>query len=294
MKISLGPIQYFWPKEKVIAFYQQAANWPVDIVYLGEVVCVKRREMRLPDWIDIAEMLTGAGKEVVLSTLSLLEAESDSLSLKRICDNGVYTIEANDMAAVQLAGGRPFVAGPHINAYNPHTLKVLSDNGAIRWVQPVEIAETTLRALHEQRPAGLETEVFVFGHMPLAFSARCFTARAFNVAKDDCEERCIDYPMGMPLKTQDSNDIFTLNGIQVQSGRACNLIAEIGSLIDMKVDVVRISPQPENMPQIVEAFHQSVQGKTANLDSLFSDDEKQWCNGFWYGKPGMDKQVWSD
>ncbi len=38
MRLSLGPLLYLWPREQVIDFYKQVAEWPVDIVYLGEVV----------------------------------------------------------------------------------------------------------------------------------------------------------------------------------------------------------------------------------------------------------------
>jgi len=77
MKLSLGPRQYFWSKEKVFSFYDDVAKLPVDIVYLGEVVCSKRRQLNLNDWIEIAEKLTAAGKEVILSTMTLLVADSE-------------------------------------------------------------------------------------------------------------------------------------------------------------------------------------------------------------------------
>ena len=102
MKISIGPIQYFWAKEKVLDFYHEVSQSRADIVYLGETVCPKRRELRLDDWLQIGDMLVTAGKEVVLSTLTLIEAESELGLLKRITANGKYMVEANDMAAVQL------------------------------------------------------------------------------------------------------------------------------------------------------------------------------------------------
>ena len=67
MKLSLGPLQYFWPRDTTLAFYRDAATWPVDIVYLGETVCSKRRELRTAEWIALAEELAAAGKEVVLA-----------------------------------------------------------------------------------------------------------------------------------------------------------------------------------------------------------------------------------
>ncbi|MBN3809074.1 hypothetical protein [Paraburkholderia sp. Ac-20347] len=74
MKISRGPVQYDWPRTTLLAFYERMAAMPINIVYLCEVVCSRRHEMRLPDWLELASMLADAGKEVVLSTQTLLES----------------------------------------------------------------------------------------------------------------------------------------------------------------------------------------------------------------------------
>ena len=216
-RLSLGPILYYWSLEEVFSFYESIATTPVDIVYLGETVCAKRRVMRPEAWLEVADMLQQAGKEVVLSTLTLLEANSELSALRKICSNEQYMVEANDMAAVQvMAGSREFVTGPAVNIYNSRTLAVLAGAGLKRWTLPVELSKETLATLHQNRPDGVETEVFAFGRLPLAYSARCFTARAHNLPKDDCQFRCLDYPDGLILRTREDESFLVLNGMQTQ------------------------------------------------------------------------------
>ncbi len=292
MKLSLGPLQYFWPKEKVFEFYKQVEGWPVDIVYLGEVVCAKRRELKLEDWLTIAEQLSAAGKEVVLSTLILLEADSELSRLEKICSNGRYSVEANDISAVHLLDGKnKFVAGPHINSYNVGTLNVLHACGAERWVMPFELGQSTLRRLVAEKPAAIETEVLVYGRLPLSFSARCFTARADNVPKDQCELRCISDENGLPLQTQEGQELFTVNGIQLQSGVPCNLIGEMDVLREMGVEVLRLSPEAGSMAELVNLFREvadQTRSTTEAVERMHKQFEQQeWCNGFWHEEAGM-------
>lgn len=292
MKISLGPNLYYWSREETLEFYEQVVEWPLDIVYLGEAVCSKRRLLRLDDWLEIGEKLSAAGKEVVLSTLVLLEADSELKSLRRIIDNGKFLVEANDMAAVHLASNNiPYVAGPHLNVYNGETLALHRDLGAQRWVMPVELSHTTLTEMQAQRPEGLQTEVFAFGRTPLAFSARCFTARAHKLPKDDCQFRCGDYPDGMLLKTQDGEPFLSMNGIQTLSAATANLIEALPQMQKMGVDVARLSPQSHHMGKIVEAFAAVRDGKlnpTEGAEQVNRVIIGTPCNGYWYGEAGMD------
>lgn len=290
MKISLGPLLYYWPKQQVLDFYHAMANEPVDIIYLGEAVCAKRREMTLEDWLALANCLEEAGKEVVLCTMALIEARSELLSLRKVCENGHVPVEANDMAAVQLLSEnrRPFICGHTINIYNSRTLMLLHKQGMKRWVMPVELGRETLTdILQELSEQGvreeIEAEVFCYGKMPLAYSARCFTARAKNLPKDDCQMSCIEYPDGLKLWSQEDQLLFNINGIQTQSGSTYNLLDEIPQMREMGVDIIRISPQLEACHEVVREADRMIKGQAqaAVLPSL------EYCNGYWYGESGM-------
>ena len=291
-KLSLGPVPYYWPRDTLLEFYERVTATPVDIVYLGETVCAKRRSLNKMEWLELAGRLQAAGKEVVFSTLTLLEAGSELGSLKRLCQQQDYLVEANDMAAVQqLSGSQPFVSGPAINIYNAHTLSKLAELGLRRWVMPVELSRDTLADMQAQRPSGVATEVFVYGRLPLAYSARCFTARAHNLPKDDCQSRCLDYPDGLLLSTREDEPFLVLNGIQTQSAKSINLISELEDLRVLGVDVLRISPQSMHTEHIIETFHNCLQDAAAVTRAVAELDKVMplgSCNGYWHGAAGME------
>lgn len=291
LKLALAPVSYFWPRDVLLDFYAAIASTPVDIVYLGETVCSKRRQMRSEDWLDLARRLRDAGKEVVLSTLTLVEAESELHALQRLCEQDEFPVEANDVAAVQARQGRPFIAGPAINLYNGRSLARFAGLGMTRWVIPVELSERTLADLQAQRPDGLQTEVFAYGRLPLAYSARCFTARAHNLPKDQCEFRCLDYPDGMTLETREDQTFLKLNGIQTQSAQTYNLLPYLDRMRELNVDVARLSPQSRWMPDVIALFDQVRRGALSGDEGalqLARYMPNGACEGYWHGRPGIE------
>lgn len=291
LRLTLGPVLYYWSREDLFAFYHDIADSPVDTVYLGESVCAKRRSLGLDDWMAIGNELASAGKQVVLSSLALIEAESELKTLRRLCDNGRFLVEANDMAAVQLLAGKaPFVAGPFINIYNPRTLAKLAKLGLCRWVMPVELSSDTLAGVQAERPDGVETELFAFGRLPLALSARCFTARAHKLPKDDCQLRCLDYPDGMLLSTQEDERFLALNGIQTQSAQTYSLLQELDTIAGLGVDLLRISPQSQHTPRILQAFDDVLNGRRESggaQHELSTYMPAGPCDGYWSGRAGL-------
>lgn len=246
----------------------------------------------MDDWIGIAGRLANAGKEVVFSTFELIETDADLRAMRSVVENGRFQVEANDMGAVNLLAGKgPFIAGPFLNVYNAETLALLAELGATRWVAPVELSAAGLRDVLAEAPGDIETEVFAYGRLPLAASARCFTARYHNLTKDHCEYRCIEHPDGMLLSTQDDQPFLVLNGVQTQSARAQNLLPELDAAAAIGADVLRISPQSRGTAEVVQLFDRASKKEIAadqalaQLNALMSSGG---CDGYWHGRPGIE------
>jgi len=289
MKYALGSVLYYWPKTEIEEFYRQAVNSSAEIIYLGESVCTKRREMKVGDWLTLAQEIARSGKQVVISTLALLQAPSELNELKRYVENGEFLIEANDLGTVNMAAerGLPFVAGHALNCYNAYTLRLLHRQGMVRWCMPVELSRDWLANLLVQCDElgfrhQFEVEVLSYGHLPLAYSARCFTARSENRGKDECETCCIRYPQGRMMRSQEEQQVFVLNGIQTMSGYCYNLGNELQSM-QGRVDIVRLSPQSAETLALIDSFRANEQGAQPLVLA-----DKADCNGYWRRVAGLE------
>ncbi len=262
LALTVGPVLYLWPSETLMKFYAGLADSVADTIVLGETVCARRRELKLDDWLGLARELSTAGKDVVLATQTLIESESDLRLVRRLAEQHEFMVEAGDASALQLlAGTVPFVIGMHINIYNRPALEEHAKLGAVRWAASPELALDKLALINPpddpvRTEAGSEvaTEAFAFGRMPLAFSARCFTARHHRLNKDECEFRCMDYPDGLLLSSSEGQPFLILNGIQTQSATQQCLIGEATALRAAGVSRLRLSPCAQGFAEVLTCF----------------------------------------
>ena len=128
--------------------------------------------------------------------------------------------------------------------------------------------------------------MFAWGRLPLALSARCFTARYYTLNKDDCQFRCMEHPDGLPLDTREGQGFLTMNGIQTMSGAVMNLGAELPQLAASGVDIARISPQSQDTLAVAAAFRRA---STGSVDADFATlAHAPLCNGYWHARAGID------
>ncbi len=305
IRLTVGPVLYYWPRKTLTDFYASVAASPADTVVLGEVVCSRRHEMKHDDWLSLARELAACGKEVVLATQALLESESDLRDMRRIASQDEFMVEAGDASALRALAGRPFVLGPHINVYNRPALEEHAALGAIRWVAPVELSLEAIGLVNAPDtpvsggPRGdtpIATEVFAFGRLPLAFSARCFTARHYHLNKDECGFRCIEHPDGLLLATGENEPFLTLNGIQTQSAAQHCLIGDAPGLRAAGATRVRLSPVAQRFGEVLawfdRVFNQGDDADAARADLAAMSLPGGLVDGFAHRRPGLERS-WS-
>jgi collagenase-like PrtC family protease len=289
--LTLGPVLYNWEPALWRDFYFRIADEaPVDTVVVGEVVCSKREPFFEPQIPRVVERLEAAGKEVVLAGLALVTNRREMATLEELATDAAHVVEANDIAAIALLQGRPHDVGPHVNVYNEGTLAWLARRGARRVALPIELSMAQIAAIAARR-GKVEIEVFAFGRAPLALSARCYSARARGLRKDNCQFVCAGMTQGMALETLDAKPFLVVNGTTTMSATWIDLAAHVGALRQAGVGRLRLSPEVVDMVAVARVFRGLLDGadpKAAQKALARLAPQARFSDGFLRGTTGAD------
>jgi O2-independent ubiquinone biosynthesis protein UbiV len=288
--LTLGPVYYLWDGPKWRDFYLRIADEaPVERVIIGETVCSKRQHFIEPHMADVIERLEAAGKQVVLSTLALVSLQRESLQIAEMAKDDTRLVEANDLSALGLLRGKPHTVGPLVNVYNAAAARFLSKGGAERICLPPELPLASIANIAADKPEA-ELEVFAFGRMPLAISARCAHARSKGRIKDNCLFVCGEEPDGLTINTLDGQSFLTLNGVQTVSYTCQSVINEMPDLAEAGISSFRLSPQDCDMVEVANIYRSALDREIDAEKSIeklkLAYSAAPFSNGFLHAREG--------
>lgn len=287
-ELILGPVLYLWEPAAWRDFYHRIADEAdVDTVVIGEVVCSKRMHFHDAFLDGVVERLVAAGKSVRLASLALLTLERELKLTHRLVDRGL-PVEISELSGHAAMRGRPHAVGPLVNVYNTPTARVLAKGGATSICLPPELPLHAIRSIAAGSPE-IGIEVFAFGRVPLAISARCAHARVKGQVKDNCRFVCGEDPDGLMVDTLDGQEFLALNGVQTMSGTVQCLLGDVPGLLASGVSGLRLSPQVCDMAVIAELFRATAAGRMTGEEALArarSLYPARFSNGFLHAIPG--------
>lgn len=287
--LTLGPVLFLWEPATWRDFYYRIADEAdVDTVVVGEVVCSKRSHFHDALIGKVVDRLEAGGKQVRLATLALVTLERELQASHRLARQSLE-VEVSELSAHAAMAGKPHAVSPLANVYNAATAKVLAARGATSICLPPELPVSSIRAIVEGAP-DVRFEVFAFGRVPLAISARCAHARVKGHTKDNCKFVCGEDPDGLAVDTLDGQHFLALNGVQTMSSTVQCLIADVPELMSAGVSSLRLSPQVCDMARVAATFREVVGGRMDPHEGLLrlrdTYSGAEFSNGFLHGLPG--------
>jgi len=289
MLLTLGPVLFNWKPDQWRDFYFRIAEEaPVDTVVVGEIVCSKRSPFIADQIPTVIERLVACGKRVLLGSLTLMSLPRERRQMAELAETKDFMMEVNDLSCLGMIGGRPFAVGPFVNIYNEAAAAYFASRGAERICLPPELPLPSIREIAAALPE-VAFEVFSFGRVPLAISARCYHARLNKLSKDNCRFVCDKDPDGLAVLTLDNEPFLAMNGVQTLSYACTSLLGEIEDLAAAGVRALRLSPQHCDMVAIAKAFRSVIDGKDSAAEAARALSQIYpipITNGFLYGKPG--------
>lgn len=189
--------------------------------------------------------------------------------LERLKPDGIIAADGGVIEILkQYAPSVPINVSTQANIVSLHSANFWYKNGAKRMIMAREMNKEQLKYIMENKPNGMEIEIFVHGAICFAFSGRCFLSdflacRSANLG--DCAQSC---RWSYNLYAEEKNNPGELMPIEISeygtsifSSKDLCLIKELPEIIEMGVDSLKIEGRLKTeyyLASIINAYRNAI------------------------------------
>jgi len=275
---------------------------PYDAVYLGNIYCRRYEANFLERGGDLAEairILRDQGKRAYLATYAA--PRSDAMApirraLETAATEGAAAVEVHSLGLVKLLRDEfpclPIHVGNFANVYTDAGVEVLKGFGVARITPNYELPLDEIDAIARQ--GGLLVELVIHGKLPLGVSELCFLLDHEATWGVRCPDLC---QRDVFLRKEDWG--LKSVGKGILSGRDVAMLEHLPRLIahgyrHFRIEAVSESPAYRHAvaatyrEALARALHGDPRSEPRWWETLRGHSELGLCNGFYFGKSGMD------
>lgn len=273
-----------------------------DAVYLGDPYCRAYERNFLERSDDLQEglhILKDQGKRAYVTTYAA--PRNDFLArvhkgLEAAAEGGAEAVEIHNLGVLRMAHEEvpqlPVHVGGFANLYTAAGVEVLRQYGAVRFTPNYELSLDEISEITGE--SGASMEILVHGKMPLGISDYCFLLEYEDKWQAHCPELC-----QRELFLKQGEWAMKSVGKGILSGKDVCMLEHLPRLLadgHRYFRIETISESADYRREVADVYRQA-------LDRAVSGDasiEAQWgetllrhsriglCNGFYFGRSGMD------
>ncbi len=248
-----------------------------DAVYCGtsSLSLRTRADMEDEDLVKTIKYAHSIGKKVYV-TLNIFawDEKYDEIiimakKLEKLKPDGIIAADGGVIEVLkEYAPSIKINVSTQANIVSLHSANFWYKNGAKRMIMAREMNKEQLKYIMENKPEGMEIEIFIHGAICFAFSGRCFLSdflacRSANLG--DCAQSC---RWSYNLYAEEKNNQGELMPIEIDkygtsifSSKDLCLIKEIPEIIDMGVDSLKIEGRLKTeyyLASVINAYRNAI------------------------------------
>ena len=254
-----------------------AFKYGADAIYCGtsELSLRTRADMKDDDLEKTIKYAHSIGKKVYV-TLNIFawdekypEIIEMAKKLEELKPDGIIAADVGVIDVLkEFAPSIPINVSTQSNIVSLHSANFWYKNGCKRMIMAREMNKEQLKYIMENKPEGMEVEIFIHGAICFAFSGRCFLSdflacRSANLG--DCAQSC---RWSYNLYAEEKNNPGELMPIEIDkygtsifSSKDLCLIKELPEIIDMGIDSLKIEGRLKTeyyLASVINAYRNAI------------------------------------